>query len=661
MRKFSLRLRNVLEKSSYTHAVFQRYFPRALLAFNPHTMTENAYEPRAILVTGGCGFIGSNFVKYLVSRFESVSVINYDRMTYCSRAPDISSPLYKLYKSNLTDADAVVQVLDKHKIDTVVHFAAQTHVDRSFGNSMVFTDDNVRGTHTLLECMRGYGKIKRFIHISTDEVYGEVSDEHEGCKEQSLLNPTNPYAATKAAAEFLVRSYGHSFDLPFIITRGNNVYGEYQYPDKLIPKFVNHLLRNEKLPVHGAGNSRRNFIHAEDVCAAVWETIRFGTIGEIYNIGSDDEFSVLEIASKLAEALCPGEDVNALVDFVPDREFNDYRYCIDTQKLRNLGWAPKICFENGLKRVISWYSANPEYWNPSKKWLVFGSRGWIGGMLLRYISERGDVYECSKSRADNEKDVAKEMDFHQPDRIISVLGRTHGPGFSTIDFLEQKGQTHTNIRDNLYAPFVLARLAEARGIHFTYLGTGCIFSSSDGDVSFEEKSLPNFFGSEYSVVKGFTDRMSTLLPGMLNCRIRMPISADTSPRNFISKIVKYDRIHSVANSMTVLEELLPIMLAMAAKGETGTVNLTNPGVISHNEVLQLYKKYVEPSLTWKNFSGEELMKVIDAARSNNKLDTSRLETFAPSVRGIHDAVEETMKRIAKCYITCEGLVKNDNE
>lgn len=616
-------------------------------------MGEVGYAPRSILVTGGCGFIGSNFVKFLVSKFESIAVINYDRMTYCSRAPDVSSPLYKLYKSNLTDADTVMQVLETHHIDTVVHFAAQTHVDRSFGNSMIFTDDNVRGTHTLLECMRAYGNVKRFLHISTDEVYGEVNDEHEGCKEQSLLNPTNPYAATKAAAEFLVRSYGHSFNLPFIITRGNNVYGEYQYPDKLIPKFVNHLLKGEQLPIHGAGSSRRNFIHAEDVCTAVWDVLCLGSIGEIYNIGSDDEFSVMEIASKLTKALRPDDDSNSVLKYVEDREFNDYRYCIDTQKLRSLGWKAEISFEEGLNRVISWYTLNPNYWNTAKKWLVYGANGWIGGKVLKFITQRGDSYLCASARADNVEAVRKEIDHYQPDQIISLLGRTHGPGHSTIDYLEQKGRTHVNIRDNLYAPFVLARLSEMRGIHFTYLGTGCIFSSSEGDVSFKEESLPNFFGSEYSVVKGFTDRMACLFPGMLNCRIRMPISDDSSPRNFISKITKYERIHSVANSMTVLETLLPTMLEMAVEKEVGTVNLTNPGVISHNEVLELFKKYVDPSLTWKNFTGTELMAVIAAARSNNKLDTSRLEKFAPNVPTIHEAVCETMKRIAKRRSTAE--------
>lgn len=424
------------------------------------------------------------------------------------------------------------------------------------------------------------------------------------------------------------------------------MYGEYQFPDKLIPKFIKHILKGEKLPIHGHGKSRRNFIHAEDVCMAVWKTIQLGKIGEIYNIGSDDEFSVLEIAAKLMKTMRPEIDDGGVLEYVQDREFNDYRYCINANKLRDLGWTPKLSFDEGLQRVIHWYTENPKYWEPSKLWLVYGSRGWIGTKTLQFIEERGDRYICGSSRGDDDVSVSAEIDLHQPDQILSLLGRTHGPGFSTIDYLEQKGQTYVNVRDNLYAPFVLARVAETKGIHFTYLGTGCIFSSSDGDQSFTEESPPNFFGSEYSIVKGFTDRMCSLFPDTLNCRIRMPISADNSPRNFITKIVSYEKIHSVPNSMTVLEELLPIMLEMAFQGETGNVNLTNPGVISHNEVLSLYKEYVDSNVEWKNFDGKELLNVIAAARSNNKLDTKRLEAFAPHVRNIHDAVVFTMKAMS---------------
>lgn len=605
------------------------------------------YVPKSVLVTGGCGFIASNFVQFLTSKHESLSVINVDRMTYCSRAPCVDSPLYKLYKTDLCNSKDILSILERHNIDTVVHFAAQTHVDRSFGNSLVFTNDNVRGTHSLLECIRAHGKIRRFVHISTDEVYGEVTDDHSGCEEQSLLNPTNPYAATKAAAEFLVRSYGHSFGIPYIITRGNNVYGEMQYPDKLIPKFISSVLSGTPFPIHGDGSARRNFIHAEDVCKAVWTVLESGGIGEIYNIGSDDEFSVMETISLIYKKMKPGLEVDTAIEFVRDRDFNDHRYCINTNRLRSLGWKPHISFSDGIERAIAWYSANKSYWLHEKVWLVYGARGWIGKKVVSEIEKLGDVCVEGLSRANEISNVMAEIDKVNPDRIISVLGRTHGPGFSTIDYLEQPGKCRENIRDNLFAPIVLARCAEERGIHFTYLGTGCIFTYDDGDQSFGEGAEPNFFGSQYSIVKGFTDQLSRLFPNMLNCRIRMPISSDESSRNFIMKITSYEKIHSVPNSMTVLDELLPLMVDMGRKKEVGTVNLTNPGVISHNEILEAYKKIVDPNFTYENFSGKELLGVIAAARSNNKLETTRLEKLYPNVTPIEKAVTSCLHRLAK--------------
>lgn len=595
-----------------------------------------------MLVTGGAGFIGSNFVRYVCSEHDRITVVNIDRLTYCSRTPEISSPRYHFYPVNLRDAEQIRRILNDHEIDTVVHFAAQTHVDRSFGNSLVFTDDNVKGTHTLLECVRAYGKVRRFLHMSTDEVYGEVSDDHAGCVEQSLLNPTNPYAATKAAAEFLVRSYGHSFDIPFVITRGNNVYGEYQFPDKIIPKFIRHLLAGEKLPIHGDGSSRRNFVHVMDVCSAVWAVLIRADLGSIYNIGSEDEFSVMEVAHELVNRMTSHGDVSRHLEYVRDREFNDRRYCIDATKLKELGWEPKISFDDGLSRAISWYVANTHYWDVPKKWLVFGWRGWIG---QKYIAELTRMKHCvilAQSRADKPDDVAAEVEQHGPDFVVSLIGRTHGPGFGTIDYLEQKGKLVENLRDNLYAPVLLARAAEVAGAHFTYLGTGCIFTREDGVDQFTEDSMPNFFGSQYSTVKSTTDQLMGMFPNALNCRIRMPISTDDSPRNLISKLVKYKKIHSVRNSMSVLEDVIPAMIDLALRGVSGTVNMTNPGVIEHAEILEMYKRIIDPSKTWETFTEEELASVVAAPRSNNELDTTRLTELCPSVPDIHTAVERTL-------------------
>lgn len=309
-----------------------------------------------ILVTGGCGFIGSNFINYMLDTYTDIFIVNVDRLDYCADMNNVyHKERYRLVVTDLNNSVILNNTLESYNIDSIVHFAAQSHVDNSFGNSIQFTKDNVLGTHTLLECCRVYGKIKKFVHISTDEVYGEVDNEHQGCNEKSLLNPTNPYAATKAAAEFLVKSYYHSFKLPIVITRGNNVYGPRQFPEKLIPRFITKLLNNEKCPIHGQGKTRRNFIYSGDVSKAVDVILRKGEINEIYNIGSDDEYSVIEVLNKLLKELNISKSIEEVSEFVEDRAFNDFRYCIDSSKLELLGWKKTISFEDGLKQTIMWY------------------------------------------------------------------------------------------------------------------------------------------------------------------------------------------------------------------------------------------------------------------------------------------------------------------
>jgi len=312
-----------------------------------------------ILVTGGCGFIGSNFINYMLDTYEDINIVNIDRLDYCANVNNVyHSKRYQLVITDLNNYTTVKNVLNQYSIDSIIHFAAQSHVDNSFGNSIQFTRDNVLGTHTLLECAREYGKIIRFVHISTDEVYGEVDKEHKGCNEKSLLNPTNPYAATKAAAEFLVRSYYHSFKLPVIITRGNNVYGPRQYPEKLIPRFITQLLKGEKCPIHGTGETRRNFIYVDDVSRAVDIILHKGEINEIYNIGSEYEYSVKEVLKLLLSYMDVGKNATEVFEYVEDRAFNDFRYCIDSSKLENLGWKKEVNFIDGLLRTIKWYSNN---------------------------------------------------------------------------------------------------------------------------------------------------------------------------------------------------------------------------------------------------------------------------------------------------------------
>lgn len=277
-------------------------------------------------------------------------------------------------------------------------------------------------------------------------------------------------------------------------------------------------------------------------------------------------------------------------------------------------------------------------------WVVFGHRGWIGQQVLKILHQRGFSVHTPNVRADDVQAVESLLHEIRPDYVISLIGRTHGPGFTTIDYLEQDGKLVENIRDNLYAPFVLARVCEKLGIHFTYLGTGCIFSYPNKDTShkFRESDAPNFFGSSYSIVKGYTDLMMHQMPGVLNLRIRMPITGEVHPRNFITKITNYAKICSIPNSMSVLPDLIPIMIDLATKRIVGTINLTNPGVISHNEILSMYRDIVDPNFTWVNFSQEEQRAVLQSERSNNYLDTTLLEQHAPHVKPIHEAVKDVL-------------------
>ena len=314
-----------------------------------------------LLVTGCCGFIGSNFVNYYFKENSSVNIINLDAMYYCASENNVDehirkSDRYKLIKGNLCSFELISSTLELYNIDTVIHFAAQSHVQNSFDDALQYTNDNVVGTHTLLEACRKYEKIQRFIHISTDEVYGEsmISENEEKKTEGSVLCPTNPYAATKAAAELIAKSYYHSFKMPIIITRGNNVYGPNQYPEKLIPIFIQQLLKGNQVTIQGDGSNVRAFLHVSDVCSALKLVLENGKIGEIYNIGSDDhhEYTISQVAHILIEKIIGTKDYDKWISYIQDRPFNDKRYYISNQKVKDLGWTIETDFNNGLDELI---------------------------------------------------------------------------------------------------------------------------------------------------------------------------------------------------------------------------------------------------------------------------------------------------------------------
>ena len=292
--------------------------------------------------------------------------------------------------------------------------------------------------------------------------------------------------------------------------------------------------------------------------------------------------------------------------------------------------------------------------NSKPYFLLYGGNGWIGSKVYHLLVSMGLKVVKSKCRADDYESVFTEISsFEGLTHVMSFIGRTHGKIgekiYKTIDYLEEDGKLYENVRDNLFCPLLLAHICSSKNIHYTYLGTGCIFKFDEihpfgqEENGFDEESLPNFFGSSYSVVKGFTDRMMHLYEKhVLNLRIRMPITGEKNDRNFITKIATYEKVCSVPNSMTVLPELLPMVLDMICKNVVGTVNLTNPGLISHNEILQMYKELVDPDFSWNNFSQEEQRSILAADRSNNYLNTTKLETLYPHVKNIKESIKDCL-------------------
>jgi dTDP-glucose 4,6-dehydratase len=308
--------------------------------------------PKA-LVTGGCGFIGSNFLNIMKERHPDIDFINIDKVDYCSNVHNVKPGVATLVRRDLCNVGFLENLVKEHKFDYVFHFAAQSHVDNSFISPLGFTLDNTYGTHALVEMCRRHTPNVEFIHFSTDEVYGESKTDEPFAEETGVLRPTNPYSASKAAAEMIIRSYIESFDMNIKIIRCNNVYGPNQYPEKLIPKFIRLLKNNEKCTIHGtnSANVRRAFMHVEDVVDAVEVVWKRGIRGEVYNIASDDELSVMDVTKLIIKTLKNTEDYDEWIDYIEDRPFNDQRYYICAKKLKALGWSQKRTREDLIKYI----------------------------------------------------------------------------------------------------------------------------------------------------------------------------------------------------------------------------------------------------------------------------------------------------------------------
>jgi dTDP-glucose 4,6-dehydratase len=318
---------------------------------------------KKVLVTGGAGFIGGNFVKYLVAKYPQYEIYNLDLLTYAgdlTKHRDIETMNnYHFIKADITDYETIISLFEKEKFDFVIHFAAESHVDRSITNPGIFVLTNVLGTQILLDAAKLVG-IEKFVHVSTDEVYGELDfDPTTFFREDTPLQPNSPYSASKASSDLLVRAYHETFGLPINITRCSNNYGPYHFPEKLIPLTISRVLNNQKVPIYGDGTNIRDWLHVIDHCAAIDLVLHEGVNGEVYNVGGHNEITNLEVVKTIISTLGKSEE---LIEFVTDRLGHDKRYAIDPTKLEQLGWKPNYTFETGIAQTIQWYLDNKDWW-----------------------------------------------------------------------------------------------------------------------------------------------------------------------------------------------------------------------------------------------------------------------------------------------------------
>jgi len=329
-----------------------------------------------ILVTGGMGFIGSNFIRFVLNLNQEFDIINIDKLTYAGNPENLKGIAekypnnYKFYKIDICDFEPVDEIINKNNVNYIVNFAAESHVDRSINNPSLFCETNISGTINLLNSAKK-NKVKKYLQISTDEVYGSLNFNDAPFIENHQLAPNSPYSASKASADLLVRAYYKSFNLPVNITRCSNNYGPYQFPEKLIPLMINNALNNKKLPVYGKGINVRDWIHVKDHCKAILMVLLEGEIGEIYNIGGDSEVANIDLVKDLLKILDKPE---SLITFVTDRPGHDLRYAINHDKItKDLSWKPKIKLDNGLKMTVKWYLDNKVWLNNimTKEYLTY--------------------------------------------------------------------------------------------------------------------------------------------------------------------------------------------------------------------------------------------------------------------------------------------------
>lgn len=597
-----------------------------------------------ILVTGGCGFIGSNFIKYLLTDPEvnkEIKIINLDKQTYAGKGKNIEhlgldkDPRYKFIKADICDREILKKFFNEEKPEIIFNFAAESHVDRSINSSNDFILTNIVGTMNLLDAAKE-NKIQKFIQISTDEVYGSSND--KSFSEEDSLTPSSPYSSSKAAADLQVLAYFKTHNLPIIITRSANNYGAYQFPEKILPLFITNLIEQKKVPLmwseENPGLNIRDWLNVIDNCRAIWFISQNGKNGEIYNIPGENEKTNIEMTKKLLNYFGYGEE---MIEKISHRKAHDFRYSINGQKLKNLGFEYKYKdLDKEINKTVEWYKHNKDWWGPLKeikkeKIIIFGE-GFLGTRLKNYLN-------CSSTKLNPLNiDLLKEfLDKEKPDIIINAVGKTGRPN---IDWCEDNKQL--TIESNVIAAANLCIECSKRNIFFVHLGSGCIFYGDNNGKGFSEEDPPNFYGPQfYAKSKILAEKILKEFPSLI-LRIRMPIDEYPNERNLITKLLKYHKLIDIQNSITIIQDMLEAINILIQKRRTGVYNLVNPGTISPAEIMKIYRELIDPSYNFEILSLEELDNITRGKRSNCILNTDKLESEGIILPEIHNAVKNCL-------------------